>query len=272
MSRPLRLHILSDLHLEFSDRHPPWAPPDTGADVVILAGDIDNGTRAIDWAERTFPDQIVLYVPGNHEYYETEIEAADAALRERAQRSANVRFLLNDEFVIEDIRFLGTTLWTDFELFGSERRAAAIAESLKYVTDFRLIDHGAGRRLTPEDTVRFHRDAVRFLSDRLEAPFDGATVVITHHGPHPRSVHPRWANTLSSGAFVSDLTPLLGRPKLWVHGHTHDGFDYEVDGTRVVANPMGYRKSNWRHARDGSVPPHVSFENESFDPGRVVEV
>lgn len=271
MSRPLRLHVLSDLHLEFSDRHPPWHPPATGADVVILAGDIDNGTRAIDWAERAFPDQPVVYVPGNHEYYETEIGRANAALLERSRMSANVRVLLNDTFELRGVRFLGTTLWTDFELFGTERRANAMAESLRYVTDFRLVDYG-DRRLTPEDTVDLHREALRFLGQRLEEPHDGPTVVVTHHGPHPLSVHPRWAETLSSGAFVSDLTWLLGRPSLWVHGHTHDGFDYEVAGTRVVANPMGYRKSNWRRARDGSEPPTVAFENAGFDPGFVVTV
>lgn len=271
MSRPLRLHILSDLHLEFSDRHPPWDPPASGADVVILAGDIDNGTRAIDWAERTFPDQTVLYVPGNHEYYESEIGRANDALRERSRSSPNVRVLLNDAVALEGVRFLGTTLWTDFELFGPGRRAESIAESLRYVTDFRLVDYGA-RRLTPEDTVHLHREACRFLREHLDTPFDGPTVVITHHGPHPLSVHARWAATPSSGAFVSDLTPLLGKASLWVHGHTHDGFDYEVAGTRVVANPMGYRKSNWRRSRDGSEPPTVSYENETFDPGFVVNV
>lgn len=272
MRRPSRLHLLSDLHLEFSERHPPWSPPETDADIVILAGDIDNGTRAIDWAEQTFPRRTVLYVPGNHEYYETEIREANAALRQRSARSANVRVLLDDEFVIGGVRFLGTTLWTDFELFGRDRRADCIAESLKYVTDFRLVDYGPGRRLTPEDTIDFHREAIRFLGERLAVPFDGPTVVVTHHGPHPLSVHPRWAGTLSSGAFVSDLTPLLGQCRLWVHGHTHDGFDYTVKGTRVVANPMGYRQSNWRRAHDGSEPPRVSFENEQFDPGLVVDI
>ena len=173
MRRPSRLHLLSDLHLEFSERHPPWSPPETDADIVILAGDIDNGTRAIDWAEQTFPRRTVLYVPGNHEYYETEIREANAALRQRSARSANVRVLLDDEFVIGGVRFLGTTLWTDFELFGRDRRADCIAESLKYVTDFRLVDYGPGRRLTPEDTIDFHREAIRFLGERLRCRLTG---------------------------------------------------------------------------------------------------
>jgi predicted phosphodiesterase len=86
----MKIQLLSDLHLEHSDRHPPFELPASGADVVVLAGDIDNGTRAIDWAEQTFPDQQVLYVPGNHEYYEADLPEAAAALTARARRSTKV--------------------------------------------------------------------------------------------------------------------------------------------------------------------------------------
>jgi hypothetical protein len=214
----------------------------------------------------------VLYVPGNHEYYDGEIGAVGAALRARAAASPNVRVLDNDELVLGDVRFLGTTLWTDFELFGRESARAAIAESLRRVVDFRAIGHGPARRLTPEDTLEFHRTARAFLEARLAAPFAGKTVVITHHAPHPGSVHPRFQHNLTSAAFVSDLTPLLGTPCLWLHGHTHDSFEYEVGGTRIVANPMGYRSSNWRESRNDPARARVVYENRSFDPGLVVGI
>lgn len=268
----MRIRILSDLHLEFSAWHPPFEPPETGADVVVLAGDIDNGTRAIDWAEQTFPGRPVLYVPGNHEYYDGEISAVASALRARAASSPNVRLLDNDELVLGEVRFLGTTLWTDFELFGRESSRPAITESLKYVVDFRAIRHGPVGRLTPEQTIVFHRAATAFLKDRLAAPFGGKTVVITHHAPHPGSVHSRWERNLTSAAFVSDLTSLLGKPRLWFHGHTHDSFDFEVNGTRIVANPMGYRTSNWRQSRDNRAPAWVTYENARFDPALVIEI
>jgi Icc-related predicted phosphoesterase len=266
----MKILLLSDLHLEFSARHPPFDPPRTDADVVVLAGDIDNGTRAFDWAERVFRDRTVLYVPGNHEYYDADLTEVARALRARAAGSPNVRLLDNDELVLGDVRFLGTTLWTDFELFGRQNVRPAIAESLKYVVDFRAIRCGPAGLLTPEHTVVIHREAVTFLEQGLARPFPGKTVVVTHHAPHPGSVHPRWGQSLTSAAFVSDLTRLLGKSELWFHGHTHDGFDYQVAGTRIVANPMGYRTSNWLQQRPSGTPVRVTCENAFFDPARTI--
>jgi predicted phosphodiesterase len=268
----MKIRILSDLHLEFSDRHPPLELPETAGDVVVLAGDIDNGTRAIDWAERSFPGRTVLYVPGNHEYYEGKLSDVAAALRARAAESPNVHLLDNDEQVIGGVRFIGSTLWTDFELFGHLQKRAAMAESLKYVVDFRAIGWDSESLFTPERSIDLHREAVAFLRDRLARPFRGKTVVITHHGPHPASVHPRWATNLTSAAFVSDLTPLLRQADLWIHGHTHDSFDYRVEGARVVANPMGYRLSNWLAYRSADTPIWVKYENAGFDPALTVRI
>lgn len=254
-----------------SDRHPPFVVPEVDADIVVLAGDIHNGTAAVDWAERAFAGKTVLYVPGNHEYYDGEYHEVAEALRERTAGS-NVRLLDNDEAVIGGVRFLGSTLWTDFELFGEETLVPAIEESLKYVVDFRAIRYGADMLFTPEHSLVLHRKARAWLSEKLGSRFPGKTVVITHHAPHPDSVHPKWGASLTSAAFVSNLGELLGGPALWIHGHTHDGFDYRVNGTRVIANPMGYRTSNWKQARDGSVPASVSYENPKFDPALVVEV
>ena len=267
----MKVQLLSDLHLEHAHRFPPFAFPVTNAEVVVLAGDIDNGTRAIDWAEQTFPDQAVLYVPGNHEYYDGELAAVAAALKARAQRSVNVRVLDNDALTIDGVRFLGSTLWTDFELHGPGQAGSAMAESRKHVVDFRAIRFGAGL-LTPQQSVDLHRDAVGFLRDELTKPFSGKTVVITHHAPHPESVHARWTGNMVNPAFVSDLGRLMGQSAWWFHGHTHDSFDYTVLGTRVLANPMGYRSSNWREARDTGAALRVITENQRFDPALVVEI
>jgi len=267
----MKIQLFSDLHLEYSHRHPPFVLPAISTDVVVLAGDIDNGTRAIDWAEKTFPGRTVLYVPGNHEYYDAELRTAAAALQARARRSANVRLLDNDELTIHGVRFLGSTLWTDFELFGREKMEPVIAESLKHVVDFHKIRLGDGL-LTPQQTIDLHQVAVSFLRDRLDTPFAGKTVVITHHAPHPNSVHPRWAGHLTNAAFVSDLTRLMGKSDLWFHGHTHDSFDFTVRRTRVLANPMGYRTSNWREPRAVNAPLRVMTENRQFDPALVVEI
>jgi len=267
----MKIHVLSDLHLEHSKRHPPLELQATPADVVVLAGDIDNGTRAIEWAEHTFPGSTVLYVPGNHEFYESELCETTAALQERARRSRNVRVLDNEELVVDGVRFLGTTLWTDFALLGAELKEGIFHEARKYVLDFQRIRMG-DNFLTPQQTVGLHQHALRFLQGRLQQPFPGKTVVITHHAPHPGSVHPRWAGNLCNPAFVSDLTRLMGKSALWIHGHTHDSFDYRVNGTRVLANPMGYRTSNWRDPQSVGTPTRVSAENVRFDPALVVEI
>ncbi len=267
----MKIQLLSDLHLEHSHRHPPFELPASGADVVVLAGDIDNGTRAIDWAERAFPHQHVLYVPGNHEYYEADFWTTAAALKARARDSANVHVLDNDEHIIDGIRFLGSTLWTDFALHGEHNIDTAFAQSLHTVADFRKIRMGE-RFITPQQTVDLHREAVAFLQPRLQQSLADRTVVITHHAPHPRSVHPRWAGNAANPAFVSDLTRLMGRSALWLHGHTHDSFDFEVRGTRVRANPMGYRTSNWREPRTADAFPEVVLENKRFDPALILEI
>ena len=267
----MKIQLLSDLHLEHSHRHPPFLLPATDADVVVLAGDIDNGTRAIDWAEDTFPGQVVLYVAGNHEYYDTDLQSAAAALKARARRSPNVRLLDNDELIVDGVRFFGSTLWTDFALLGQQKMSQAIAESLVHVVDFRKIRMGDDF-LTPQQTIDLHRDAIAFLQAGLEKPFTGKTVVITHHAPHPASVHPRWSGSLVNAAFVSDLTRLMGKSALWFHGHTHDSFDFAVHGTRVLANPMGYRTSNRREPRTADRPAQLTIENERFNPALVVEI
>jgi Icc-related predicted phosphoesterase len=264
----MKIRILSDLHLEFSDRFPPLSWPMPDADVVVLAGDIDNGTRAIDWAERVFTTTPVLYVPGNHEFYDREIFTARAALKRRAAQSPNLRLLDDGECVINGVRFLGSTLWTDFAVYGKDKTGRAMAESQRYVTDFRAIRHGSAGLLTPAQTVEFHLQALSFLEARVKSPFPGPTVVVTHHAPHTGSIHPKWGNTLVNAAFVSDLTRLLGNPILWIHGHTHDSFDYLAGGTRIVANPMGYRFSKPPHVP--GQPPVVIFENARFDPSLVV--
>jgi Icc-related predicted phosphoesterase len=267
----MKIQILSDLHLEHSHRHPPFALPTTDAHVIVLAGDIDNGTRAIDWAEQTFRGKPVLYVPGNHEYYETDLDEAAAALKSRARHSSNVRLLDNGEFLFAGVRFLGSTLWTDFALCGQQDMQRIFAEALKYVVDFRIIRKG-NALLTPQQTIDLHRDAVAFLKSRLGQPCPEKTVVITHHAPHPKSVHPRFARSPVNPAFVSDLSRLMGKSALWLHGHTHDSFDYTVNGTRVIANPMGYRTTHWGEPGDASAPPQTITENSRFDPALVIEI
>ncbi len=253
----MRLQVLSDIHLTGGAP----AVPATAADLVVLAGDIGRPPEAIAWAATL--GKPVLYVPGNHEFYGASLEGT---LRELASRAGgtNVRVLDDEAVVVDGVRFLGSTLWTDFRLDGDgEPRETAMREARRLVRDFSRIRarDGGDSTFTPEQSVARHERHVAWLEARLAERHRGPTVVVTHHAPSPLSVHPRYAGSPLNAAFVSDLSRVAGggRAALWIHGHTHDSFDYDLGGTRVVCNPRGY-------AKDGV------NENPRFDAGLVVEV
>ena len=230
----MKLHILNDLHIEFED----FEPPVTDADVVVLAGDIGVGMEGLHWSETRFPDIPVIYVPGNHEFYHHDIELIDEL---KAKAPDNIHVLDDDQVSIDGVRFLGSILWTDFALFGEADRFFAMNTTRQRMTDFSIIQNH-GQRFTPEDAIRLHTASREWLTAMLAVPFTGRTVVITHHAPSSQSVHPRYAHDLLTPAFASNLESLMDgdRAALWVHGHMHESFDYEVYGTRVVCNPRGY--------------------------------
>ena len=250
-----RIRVHSDVHLEICD----WTPPPAPADVVVLAGDIHNGSRGLEWARRHFPATPVVYVPGNHEYYGGRYHNVRDNLREAAC-SLEIHLLDGDEVVLDGARFLGTTLWTDFELYGSEPEDVerAMHDVKRLMRDYRSIRFGPQGKFHPEQSLRIHREQLTWLQSRLHEPFDGPTVVVTHHLPHRRSIHPKYEGARLNPGFASDLAHLVRSPvRMWVHGHTHESMDYAVDGTRVVCNPRGY------------IPMQP---NPAFDPGLVIDL
>jgi predicted phosphodiesterase len=234
----MRIRVLSDLHLEFKD----WTPPKTDADVVVLAGDIHVGVKGVEWARRSFPSVPIVYVPGNHEFYHQHIHDMTQQLFMEGER-LGVHVLSGRSSVIGGVRFLGATLWTDFALGGADpssiNRAMLDAQSGMY--DFHVIRCGADRKFRPTDAREIHLAQVQWLRGQLAEEFAGTTVVVTHHLPHRRSIHPKYETSDLNPGFASDLGNLVGPPaSLWIHGHTHESFDYVVNGTQVVCNPRGY--------------------------------
>jgi predicted phosphodiesterase len=251
----VKIRIHSDLHLEFLD----WRPPTVEADVVVLAGDIDKGARGVEWARRRFPDSPVIYVPGNHEFYGGELHAVLQVLHDAARRF-DVQLLDATQLNIAGVRFLGATLWTDFALYGStsSELRRVMGEARLLMNDFRLIRHGEGMLLSPERVREIHLEQLNWLKSRLDEPFEGPTVVVTHHLPHRASIRPGHEEVRLNAAFASDLSYLVGPPiSLWIHGHTHDSCDYVVNGTRIVCNPRGYLPQE---------------PNPTFDPSLCVEL
>lgn len=230
----MRIHLLSDLHNEFD----PFIPETLNCDVVILAGDIDLKTRGVEWAKQSFSGP-VLYVPGNHEFYGGHLTHTLEKLR--AAQDDRVRVLDRDEVVLAGVRFLGAIMWTDFAATGNPHIAAFSAQNA--LNDFRQIRAENYRRIRPADLIALAVKTKDWLRDRLSEPFDGPTVVITHHAPTLRSLQDNpHAGTHLDAAFANRWEDLMcgDQVALWVHGHSHTAVDYEVAGTRVVSNPRGY--------------------------------
>ncbi|HJV25942.1 MAG TPA: metallophosphoesterase family protein [Aromatoleum sp.] len=253
----MKLQIVSDIHLGLA----PCEVPETGADLLILAGDIHRPREAIEWASAL--KRPAIYVAGNHEYYGSSVPATNRLLQELS-RDTTVTVLDCEEKRIDDVRILGATLWTDFRLMGDGApRERSMDEAVRFSRDFSriAIDEAQKEVFTPAHCAALFEHHVRWLEARLSDPFDGVTVVVTHFAPARGSIAERFAGSPLNACFISDLEALVATSgaALWIHGHTHDSFDYRVGATRVLANPRGY------------VLKGVA-ENARFDPGLTVQV
>ena len=233
-----RLLIASDFHTDINRRLPTLA----GADVLVLAGDVgqlDALVLTIPLLCDLFPH--IVYVAGNHEYYESSFDATHEVLSQLSAKFSNFHWLNNGTVTIEGQRYVGTTLW-----FPETPRALGFAHGF---TDFRFIAD-MWTRFGEENTK-----AQKFLEDTVQ-PDD---IVVTHHAPTPKSIHPQYKISVANIFYVCDMEHLIERvqPKLWVHGHMHTSVDVMLGDTRVLANPYGYESRG---------------ESESFNPDMIVEI
>jgi Icc-related predicted phosphoesterase len=254
----MRVQILSDLHVDAGGLHRPMLA--VGVELLIVAGDVCAGPESGFQMLRHHvpaPTPIVM-VAGNHEFY--GFGYADELARARKLAATHhVQFLDNDAVIIGGVRFVGATLWTDYALFGADKRDQCMLVANQGLNDHRLIGltQARGAVFKPVHALTRHLRSRAYLDATLATPHAGPTVVVTHHAPHPMSVHPRFRDSQLTAAFVSDLEPLIlaRRPALWVHGHTHSSFDYMAGATRIICNPAGY-----------------GAENPGFDPALVVQI
>lgn len=205
---------------------------------MVLAGDIGVGLQGVAWAMSVY-DCPVIYVPGNHEYYGRDLDTLEDKLRDYVAGS-HVAVLNNNTLVLHGVRFVCATLWTDFDLFGTVAESALLAQD--GMNDYQVI--GKQRRaLKPSETLALHLTSRTYLEQKLVEPFEGPTIVVTHHAPSLKSVAPRYVDDPLSPCFASNLDELVVSSGVayWFHGHVHDSVDYVLGNTRVVANPRGYR-------------------------------
>jgi 3',5'-cyclic AMP phosphodiesterase CpdA len=239
----MKAWVFSDLHLEFAPVALPLKIPT--ADICIVAGDIctRGPEQSVGWlAEHVCPHMPTIFVCGNHEFYRSSIVEGLARGLSNASSIPNLYFLANHEVEIGDVAFWGATLWTDFVLMGSAELAIDHAE--RVMNDYREIAYSKKpyARLRAAHTLSLHRRSLHFLNSFLDQNRGRKTVVVSHHAPSRQSVLPQYSSDVTSAAFASDLEALIYEkgPTLWVHGHTHQAFDYTVGVTNIRCNPRGY--------------------------------
>ena len=260
----MNIQLLSDLHLE---AHPHFEPePAAGADVLVLAGDVGSYQTGSQLADGDFGlarfahwPVPVLFVPGNHEYDAQDFDAAHLRLRRTCER-LGIRWLERETLELQGVRFVGTTLWSDFDALAEHEGSTDLARRLKQrdkafrAANFYLRKTGGTRHGEPFLAEPMREQALAcqaWLAQALAAPHGGPTVVVTHFAPSLRSADPRYGLVPGTAGFCNALDGLLPQAQLWLHGHLHAPSDYtaqglRADGTpwrcRVVANPLGYAR------------------------------
>lgn len=253
---------MSDLHLEFGLlQHPIIAPE---ADVCVVAGDVltKGILPSLMWLDENIAHLMpVVFVAGNHEFYhdffQNSLEAAS-----RFRGSNRLHFLEDASVEIDNVVFMGATLWTDFDVLGEGWSEHAMRRAAEAMGDYKLVKYQKNpfMGLRPAHTFQKHARSRRFLEKSLALSADKKAVVVTHHAPSIRSVEERYVNDLLTPSYASNLESLMsgiGSPALWIHGHIHHKADYRFDATRVICNPRGYPRERC---------------HEDFDFGLVVEV
>lgn len=226
----MKLHYMSDLHLEFGDMLTP-----EGGEVLVLAGDIHVGMKGLPWIDRCLDKYEQVYlVLGNHEFYRNNYHQVLNQWLEAAKDRDNLEVLHNHVHAYDGVRFIGTTLWTP---------------SLRYgLNDYNVIQYN-NRLLEPTDTQGFYVEAQKFLEHALAQPFLGRTVVVTHHAPIPECVVPKFKGHPINECFHCNLNHMIADNDIayWIHGHMHDSIFFDYEDTTIACNPRGYvgHGANW---------------------------
>lgn len=268
----MKVRVMSDLHMNFSKFEVPIGQEDTES-VLIIAGDACEVAHGKEQYREFFKDvterfKLVLFVFGNHEYYDTSyIRAYDQFMRECGHLD-KLKVLDMDTLDLDGVRFIGCTLWSDFE----KGNPLVMHDAKSFMNDYNLIrvgDHSTPykRRLTPQDTLREHYVMRRWVVEQMiQARLDGMRpVVITHHHPSFESVTDEFKGNNLNGCYATDMVDDVfeNGPDLWVCGHMHRRIDYMINKTRVLCNPRGYH----------TVQRGVMWDEDTcFDPMLTVEV
>ncbi|MGV6943770.1 metallophosphoesterase [Sphingobacterium kyonggiense] len=232
----MKIQIISDLHLEFGMSELSF----DNADIVVLAGDINLGTKGIEWIQKKIKNKPVIYVLGNHEYYKGSYPKTLNKVKALAENS-NVH-LLEDSFIdIDGIRFHGCTLWTDFSIFGDPIHYGIICQGS--MNDYKMIKRDPSySKMRTVDVFKIHQASRLWLEQSLENSDMSKNIVVTHHAPSLQSVPEQYKNDPVTAAYASNMEEFIlsHQPDFWIHGHIHTPSRYLIGKTEVICNPHGY--------------------------------
>ncbi|MFO7740375.1 MAG: metallophosphoesterase, partial [Desulfatiglandaceae bacterium] len=213
----MKIQILSDLHCEFEAITPMstyqqarWIRmTETPADVLIAAGDTHTKGRGPAVLAERFGNKKIIAVAGNHEYYGQTYPHHLSKIQRNAELFDNVHFLENQAVEIEDVVFVGCSLWTNLKLWesgpfaGLYSKPETIREIENGMNDYSRIKYFDGhrhRKLTPNDLVKVYLDSVRWLREQFEIHRGRKIVVITHMAPSFQSVPESYQQDVLSAA------------------------------------------------------------------------
>ena len=242
----MKLHILSDLHLEFSMID----LPEVDADVLVLAGDIAVGITGIEFAKKySSKYKHILYIMGNHEFYGHHLSKMSKEIKDTAlDFGGNIHVLDNNTLVLDKHVFVGSTLWTDFQLYGKDLKTitTCMNSAAKSINDFSNIRY-ANYYFHPSHCAQICLVNQKFIADELnkysQPEYESyKKIVITHHTPSAKSIPRQYENQIINAAFSNNMDNLVEKSDMWIHGHTHTSFDYQIKNSRVICNPRGYSR------------------------------
>jgi predicted phosphodiesterase len=239
----MKIQFCSDLHLEM--RPQDYKLAQTDADIIVLAGDVHVGINAIEFAivESDRQKKPVIIIAGNHEFYGHDYHHMLNKMTEAAKHHPLVHFLENNEVVIDGVRFLGCTLWTDYLGDDAKHEALNMAYCGRMLRDHVVIRNGAFN-FAPVNAQKICHISKQYLTQKLDSHFPGKTIVVSHHGPSLACQHKHYKFSEISAAFVSNMDDLVRKADLWVYGHSHSNLDTKVGDCRLVSNQQGYPGEN----------------------------
>jgi len=239
----MRIQVLADLHTEFA-RYDVELAEDV--DVLVVAGDfsVARGNSLGKLGELAQTVEIpVVFVAGNHEYYGGVFGRVNEEIRKIGGSHPNFHFLNNACYRHEGVQFIGTTLWSNFDLAPDKDEFARIAG--QWISDFDCIATSIIATFSPYDCVKLNEQSRSFLKEKTSGSSCDKKVVVTHFGPSSKSIHPMFEGNVLNPYFCCNCEDLMGpNIPLWIHGHTHESINYEYKKTHVIANPRGYNSEN----------------------------